>query len=85
MLPSRRQLLQERGVLAPLDGKLAFTQDFRFLSHSTAAGVLVGGVSNGRIAWKNANGKTLKAIQDACLAKYLSMSVLGKVFGLLSC
>ncbi|MGP9499168.1 GIY-YIG nuclease family protein [Halomonas sp. AOP43-D1-4] len=60
----QRQLLQERGVLAPLDRKLVFTQDFRFSSPSTAAGVLVGGTSNGRIAWKNANGKTLKAIQD---------------------
>lgn len=45
-----------------------FTQDFRFSSPSTAAGVLVGGASNGRIAWKNANGKTLKAIQDERLA-----------------
>jgi hypothetical protein len=25
----QRQLLQERGVLAPLDRKLVFTQDFR--------------------------------------------------------
>ncbi|MBE0399518.1 GIY-YIG nuclease family protein [Halomonas sp. FME1] len=65
----QRQLLQERGVLAPLDGKLVFTQDFRFSSPSTAAGVLVGGASNGRIAWKDASGKTLKAIQDARLAK----------------
>lgn len=64
----QRQLLQERGVLAPLDGKLVFTQDFRFSSPSTAAGVLVGGASNGRIAWKNAHGKTLKAIQDERLA-----------------
>lgn len=64
----QRQLLQERGVLAPLDEKLVFTQDFRFSSPSTAAGVLVGGASNGRIAWKDASGKTLKAIQDARLA-----------------
>ncbi|MGO1913163.1 MAG: GIY-YIG nuclease family protein, partial [Halomonadaceae bacterium] len=39
----QRQLLQERGVLAPLDGKLVFSQDFRFSSPSAAAGVLVGG------------------------------------------
>lgn len=65
----QRQLLQERGVLAPLDGKLVFTQDFRFSSPSTAAGVLVGGASNGRIAWKDASGKTLKAIQEARLEK----------------
>ncbi|MFS8173044.1 GIY-YIG nuclease family protein [Vreelandella titanicae] len=64
----QRQLLQERGVLAPLDGKLVFTQDFRFSSPSTAAGVLVGGSANGRLAWKDASGKTLKAIQDERLA-----------------
>lgn len=64
----QRQLLQERGVLAPLDGKLVFTQDFRFSSPSTAAGVLVGGSANGRLAWKDARGKILKAIQDERLA-----------------
>lgn len=64
----QRQLLQERGVLFSLDGKLIFAQDFRFSSPSTAAGVLVGGASNGRITWKNANGKTLEAIQDERLA-----------------
>lgn len=64
----QRQMLKARGVLAPLDGKLVFTQDFRFSSPSTAAGVLVGGASNGRTAWKDASGKTLKAIQDERLA-----------------
>ncbi|WP_081195386.1 DUF4357 domain-containing protein [Halomonas sp. BC1] len=60
----QRQLLQARGVLAPQNGKLIFTQDFRFSSPSTAAGVLVGGSANGRLVWKDADGKTLKAIQD---------------------
>ncbi len=64
----QRQLLQERGVLSPLGGKLVFTQDFRFSSPSTAAGVLVGGSANGRLAWKDASGQTLKAIQDQRLA-----------------
>ncbi|MGM0856242.1 MAG: GIY-YIG nuclease family protein [Pseudomonadota bacterium] len=64
----QRQLLQERGVLTPVNGKLVFTQDFRFSSPSTAAGVLVGGSANGRRAWKDASGKTLKAIQDERLA-----------------
>ncbi|MGY4877472.1 GIY-YIG nuclease family protein [Vreelandella aquamarina] len=64
----QRQLLQERGVLSPLGGKLVFTQDFRFSSPSTAAGVLVGGSANGRLAWKDASGKTLKTIQDARFA-----------------
>lgn len=64
----QRQLSKERGVLSLLDGKLVFTQDFRFSSPSTAAGVLVGGSANGRLAWKDASGKTLEAIQDERLA-----------------
>ncbi|WP_110685147.1 GIY-YIG nuclease family protein [Salinicola aestuarinus] len=63
----QRQMLKTRGVLAPQEGKLIFTQGFRFASPSTAAGVLVGGASNGRVAWKDASGKTLKAIQEARL------------------
>ncbi|WP_447555425.1 GIY-YIG nuclease family protein [Vreelandella sp. EE22] len=65
----QRQLLKDRGVLSPQKDKLVFTQDFRFSSPSTAAGVLVGGASNGRIAWKDASGKTLKVIQEARLEK----------------
>ncbi|CAH1041880.1 MULTISPECIES: DUF4357 domain-containing protein [Halomonadaceae] len=61
-----RQLWQERGVLAPLAGKLLFTQYFRFSSPSTAAGVLVGGSANGRFVWKGESGKALKATQKAC-------------------
>jgi hypothetical protein len=64
----RRQLL-DRGVLQ-LDGKqLVFTQDFRFSSPSTAAGVLVGGNANGRKAWKTPDGRTLKEIQEARAAE----------------
>ncbi|WP_435106565.1 DUF4357 domain-containing protein [Arhodomonas sp. AD133] len=42
-----------------------FTQDFRFASPSTAAGVLVGGAANGRTAWKDRHGRTLKELQNA--------------------
>lgn len=65
----QRLLLQSRGVLERQGDHLVFTQDFRFTSPSTAAAVLVGGNSNGRIAWKDASGKTLKAIQEARLEK----------------
>jgi hypothetical protein len=60
----RRQLL-ERGVLVEEGEHLRFTQDFRFGSPSTASGVLVGAVSNGRRAWQSADGRTLKEIQAA--------------------
>lgn len=59
-----RQQLLERGVLAAVGEHLVFAQDYRFASPSTAAGVLVGGASNGRIAWKDRNGITLKQLQD---------------------
>lgn len=59
-----RVRLLERGVLS-IDGEnLVFGQDFRFSSPSLAAGVLVGGSVNGRTAWKAADGRTLKQIQD---------------------
>jgi hypothetical protein len=59
----RRQLL-ERGVLRRDGEHLVFTQDFRFTSPSTAAGVLVGGAANGRRAWKTAAGVPLSVVQD---------------------
>ena len=60
-----RQQLVARGVLA-VDGEhLLFTQDFRFTSPSTAAGVLVGSAANGRKAWRSADGRMLKEIQAA--------------------
>jgi len=58
-----RRQLQGRGVLVAEGEHLVFTQDFRFTSPSSAAGVLVGGSANGRKAWKDARGRTLKALQ----------------------
>lgn len=63
-LSDLRKQLQERGVLTAEGDGLVFTQDFRFGSPSTAAGVLVGGSANGRRAWKDQSGKTLKALQE---------------------
>ena len=60
----RKQLL-ERGVLEAEGDHLVFTQDFRFASPSTAAGVIVGGSANGRLAWKDESGRTLKRLQQA--------------------
>jgi len=59
-----RQQLINRGVLAPDGDQLVFTQDYRFASPSTAAGVLVGGAANGRLGWRDSDGRTLKSIQD---------------------
>lgn len=59
----RKQLL-DKGVLFPEGEHLVFTQDYRFASPSTAAGVMVGSAANGRVAWKTSAGKTLKEIQN---------------------
>ena len=64
-LSDLRKQLQERGVLVAEEDDLVFTQDFRFGSPSTAAGVLVGGSANGRRAWTDERGRTLKALQQA--------------------
>lgn len=65
LLSDLRKQLLERGVLIAEGDALVFTQDFRFRSPSSAAGVLVGGSANGRLAWKDPRGTTLKALQQA--------------------
>lgn len=60
-----RHRLQERGVLVPESDQLVFSQDYRFSSPSSAAGVLIGGSINGRKAWRDEQGRTLKALQEA--------------------
>ncbi len=60
-----RQELISNGVLALADGLYQFTQDYSFGSPSTAASVVLGRSANGRVEWKNADGRTLKEIQEA--------------------
>ena len=57
----RQQLLAD-GVLVEDDGSYKFTKDTEFTSPSTAAAVVHGGGTNGLIAWKNAQGQTLKEL-----------------------
>jgi hypothetical protein len=59
----RRDLLAS-GVLEVAGDKLRFTQDYVFSSPSLAAAVVLGRSSNGRIDWKDAQGKTLKELQE---------------------
>lgn len=66
MVALRKQLVSD-GVLVPETDGLRFTQDFTFSSPSTAGGVLIGGSVNGRTAWKDAQGRTLKSIQEQAL------------------
>jgi hypothetical protein len=59
----RKDLLAQ-GILTDDGGKFRFTQDYDLSSPSTAAGVILGRTANGRTEWKNADGKTLKQLQE---------------------
>lgn len=58
-----RQDLIDLGVLAQQDAAYVFTQDYAFSSLSTAACVVLGRNANGRLEWKDAQGRALKVLQ----------------------
>lgn len=60
-----RKDLLTAGVLKVDGSLLCFTQDYVFSSPSTAAALVLGRSANGRIEWKDAQGRTLKALQEA--------------------
>jgi hypothetical protein len=59
----RRQELIELGVLAQQGAAYVFTQAYAFSSPSTAACVVLGRNANGRLEWKDAQGRALKVLQ----------------------
>jgi hypothetical protein len=59
-----RQELLAKGKLTQENDCLRFTEDIEFSSPSAAAAVIHGGNANGLTAWKNADGLTLKEIED---------------------
>jgi hypothetical protein len=63
----RRDLLAQ-GVIVVNGQTYVFAQDQVFGSPSSAAGVILGRTANGRIEWKNSEGKTLKQLQVAVTA-----------------
>jgi hypothetical protein len=63
-LSSLREELLARGVLVVQGERLVFAQDHVFSSPSTAAGVALGREANGRTAWVDAGGRTLRQIQE---------------------
>ena len=64
-LEQARKDLLERGVLAVGEGAYTFTQDYLFNSPSNAAALILGRAANGRLEWKDAQGRTLKELQEA--------------------
>ncbi len=63
-LKETRAELVRQGVLVDRGKTYEVSQNYTFSSPSTAAGVLLGRSSNGRIEWKTPDGRTLKSIQD---------------------
>ena len=57
--------LLDTGRLVADGDHLRLTEDYVFSSPSTAAMVMLGRTSNGRIEWKTADGVTLKALQGS--------------------
>ncbi len=59
-----RLKLRSQGVLAEKENALVFMQDYAFTSPSLAASIVLGRNTNGRIAWKDGEGRTLREIQE---------------------
>lgn len=57
---NKRQLLFDKGIV---DENFTFTQDWAFTSPSLAAAIVAGYSINGRNAWKNRKGISLKEIE----------------------
>lgn len=57
--------LLSNGVLVADERALRFTQDYVFSAPSAASDIVLGGSTNGRTSWKDAQGRTLKEIQEA--------------------
>ena len=62
-----RDELIKQGLLVADGNLLRLTHHHVFDSPSTAAGVLLGRATNGRIDWKDGEGRTLKELQEAAL------------------
>ena len=60
-----RTTLIEKGLFVEEGGHLRLTEDYVFASPSTAAMIMLGRTSNGRVEWKTADGRTLKELQTA--------------------
>ena len=59
-----RKELVKQNVLIQKEGSMEFVQDYVFNSPSTASGVVLGRSANGRIEWKDYQGRTLKELQE---------------------
>jgi hypothetical protein len=58
-----RKSLESQGILKAENGHLVFTKNYTFSSPSAAAGVIIGGSADGRLQWKNEQGKSIKDLE----------------------
>jgi hypothetical protein len=63
VMVQRNRLIEEGGLVKEGD-KYVFIKDTEFSSPSSAAAVIHGGSANGLSAWVDANGKSLKDLQN---------------------
>ena len=61
-LNNKRRTLLDTGII---DENYIFTKDYVFGSPSTAASIVLGRNSNGRIKWKTSDNKTIKDIEES--------------------
>jgi hypothetical protein len=61
---NQRQKLINQGIIQKNNGKLIFTRDYLFSSPSTAAAIVMGRNANGRVEWKDKNGKSFKEKEE---------------------
>ena len=71
---NRRDLLISKGIVVNINGKLSFVKEYEFSSPSAAADIILGSSVNGRIAWKDSNGVTLKAKEEITLSNSVKQS-----------
>ena len=70
---SIRKALIEKKIIEEKAGKLVFLENYEFSSPSNAAAVILGYSINGRTAWKNSKGKSLKEIEEAKIAPLINL------------
>ena len=62
-----REALREEGLFQLEGDQLVLVSDYLFKSPSTAAGVFLGRSANGRLEWKDEDGRTLREIQEQAI------------------
>ena len=60
-----RKHLSDEGLLVDAGDRLRLVQDYTFSSPSTAAAVMLARTANGRIEWKDEQGRPLRDLQAA--------------------